>query len=114
MNTCLQSAIASLEPELLQMGDGGEGVRALQQALQALSIYNQTIDGYFGLETQQAVRQLQLLLDLEVTEVFDTATWYGLSFWSDAIPSQGTTTRPQSTPSRRFNLGFFGHLRRAS
>ncbi|GAQ00094.1 peptidoglycan-binding protein [Leptolyngbya sp. NIES-2104] len=61
--------------EPLQLGDRGQGVRALQTQLQAKGYYYGMIDGVFGPDTRTAVLQLQSDRGLPQTGVVDDAVY---------------------------------------
>ncbi|NJN72391.1 MAG: peptidoglycan-binding protein [Limnothrix sp. RL_2_0] len=102
-------ALDSLEPDFLQMGDRGEAVKNLQQALSDFDLYRGALDGEFGGRTSNAVSLLQRRLGLEATGSFDHSTWYGLSFWTDeaATPVSQRRSTGNWTPFQRA-AKFFG------
>jgi peptidoglycan hydrolase-like protein with peptidoglycan-binding domain len=64
----------------LSLGDEGNEVANLQLYLDYLSVYYSTIptvsvDGIFGVETQNAVSAAQRNFGLPITGVVDAATW---------------------------------------
>ena len=71
-----------LEPELLEFGDKGNDVTVLQKALKAIAMYDGPIDGDFGHKTMKAVQILQRALGIEINGIFDSLTWYSLTFWT--------------------------------
>lgn len=62
----------------LQLCDEGPAVRQVQQALVATGA-DVTVDGYFGTETEEAVRQFQQANDLEVDGLVGDDTWAALA-----------------------------------
>ncbi|QKY69168.1 NlpC/P60 family protein [Lentibacillus sp. CBA3610] len=56
-----------IEAEQLQYGQHGETVRILQQKLNKLSYFDDTIDGDYGLLTEHALKNFQANHDLKVT-----------------------------------------------
>ncbi|MEO0988480.1 MAG: peptidoglycan-binding domain-containing protein [Cyanobacteria bacterium J06639_14] len=105
--------VSSLEPDTLKLEDSGPAVQALQLALKALSFYNSSIDGYFGLDTVAALRRFQQDFDLAATGQFDTATWYALTFWA-APPCQDRVqtdnqTKPREIWQLRWLRPFYSH-----
>lgn len=60
------------------MGMKGDAVIRLQERLKALGFYKGPIDGDFGTQTEQAVRQAQRHYGLEVDGVVGPATWDAL------------------------------------
>ncbi|MBP1736164.1 MAG: peptidoglycan-binding protein [Oscillospiraceae bacterium] len=68
----------------LQMGSSGQPVRTIQEQLNAISnnypaIQKVRVDGVFGQQTQDAVKQFQQIFDLPQTGVVDMGTWYQIS-----------------------------------
>ena len=63
-----------LEGRLLQFGDSGDDVLALQTRLRALHYYTGNLSGNFREGTQQAVRAFQKDYDLEETGIADIQT----------------------------------------
>lgn len=63
---------------VLRRGDRGSDVTALQQRLAEEGFYFGSIDGYFGSETQAAVRQLQLEKGLEADGIAGSRTFAAL------------------------------------
>lgn len=103
MTTQFQQVVSPIKPELLQLQDMGTAVRHLQLALRTLSLYTGPIDGYFGVSTEAAVRELQIHFGLDETGQFDAATWYGLTFWGESAflgdrPVSATTSRQKLFP----------------
>ncbi len=67
-------------PGILRLGDTGTAVQNLQFYLKTLAAYNPflrdvTIDGFFGAETQDAVRAFQKLYGLAQDGVVGESTW---------------------------------------
>ena len=84
---------------VLQRGDGGPDVTALQQRLAEEGFYFGSIDGYFGSETQAAVRQLQLEKGLEVDGIAGSRTFAALG------SRDGTySKRPRNPDSNEITL----------
>ncbi len=65
-----QTTVAKSNPDELQQGSRGDRVIALQQQLQALNLYNGSIDGDFGPMTEAALVQFQRSYGLVQTGVF--------------------------------------------
>jgi hypothetical protein len=59
---------------LLREGDQGAAVRELQLKLNSNGLFPATIDGFYGSETTQAVRQFQRIRRLNVTGIADEDT----------------------------------------
>lgn len=65
----------------LEIGASGAKVRQIQEQLNAIAnaypaIPTITVDGVFGPQTQEAVREFQRIFRLSATGVIDYATWY--------------------------------------
>lgn len=65
----------SISFPLLRLGSEGTAVERLQQRLGALGFYAGEIDGIFGQETEESVRQFQEQFDLEIDGVVGRSTW---------------------------------------
>jgi peptidoglycan hydrolase-like protein with peptidoglycan-binding domain len=68
----------------LDIGSTGQKVRQLQEELNLIGEYYNTIpalveDGIYGEMTAQAVSAFQKIFDLPVTGVVDFPTWYSIS-----------------------------------
>lgn len=70
----------------LQLGSSGQDVSALQTRLIRLDHLDAAATGYFGAETEQAVRSFQTAAGLPVTGRADVATLDALGFDTSAIP----------------------------
>lgn len=87
---------------ILQYGNSGETVRALQEYLNAVAqvlpnIPTVEVDGYFGDDTRNAVRLFQSELDLPIDGIVGERTWNNLtSIYSDI--QSGLTPRPGQFP----------------
>ena len=65
----------SFKKKILKIGDAGEAVVDLQDALKLLGFDCGTSDGRFGPKTEKALKQLQATnTDLAITGIFDKAT----------------------------------------
>ncbi|MBE7381064.1 MAG: peptidoglycan-binding protein [Leptolyngbya sp. SIO1E4] len=53
--------------------------------------YDSPANGYFGPETEQALRPLPAQFGLAETGQFDNATWYALTFWADPSHTNRTS-----------------------
>lgn len=62
------------EQDVLQLGDFGFSVQKVQESLIRLGFYDGPIDGYLSPETENAIRQAQLSLRLDVTGQCDLMT----------------------------------------
>ena len=60
---------------VLRLGDRGDVVRQLQERLKNLGFYNGSIDGIFGTQTENAVKQAQADNALTVDGIVGPATW---------------------------------------
>lgn len=68
----------------IQTGTVGNGVRTVQEQLNAISVNYPAIprlavDGIFGRETRRAVTEFQRIFGYEETGIVDFGTWYGIS-----------------------------------
>jgi hypothetical protein len=77
---------AEIEPtfEPLKYADNGERVVELQEKLNELGYYTDSIDGDFGGNTEVAVKNFQEDMQLEVSGICNEATW--VSLFKDANP----------------------------
>ena len=64
---------------VLQLGSSGSSVRALQRRLAALKYYPGSIDGHFGMNTQEAVWAFQEVQGLPGEDFVSSAMWRALS-----------------------------------
>ncbi|MEB3290992.1 MAG: peptidoglycan-binding protein [Leptolyngbya sp.] len=67
--------ITSATLPILRPGMEGDAVRFLQQRLRAKQVYSGPISGFFGPQTEAAVRQLQQTNTLLVDGIVGPATW---------------------------------------
>ncbi|MGF1537044.1 MAG: peptidoglycan-binding protein [Elainellaceae cyanobacterium] len=81
MNEEYKKSVEALEPVEMVLGNAGSAVSNLQSALRAAGYYKGAIDGSYNVETAQAVAQLQGYFGITATGIYDTETWYALSFW---------------------------------
>ncbi len=78
----VQGIISSPPTRSLRIGSTGNDVQSVQLRLNRISVNYPTIpkiampDGYFGIETDEAVREFQSIFDLPSNGVVDRATWY--------------------------------------
>ncbi len=63
---------------VLRLGDRGDAVRQLQERLQNLGFYSGALDGIFGAQTENAVKQIQTDNALTVDGIVGPATWNAL------------------------------------
>ncbi|MCG8365537.1 MAG: peptidoglycan-binding protein, partial [Pseudanabaenales cyanobacterium] len=56
----------------------GDAIAQLQERLKALGVYNGSVDGVFGPETERAVRQAQRNSNIEPDGIVGPATWRAL------------------------------------
>ncbi|MCW6037384.1 peptidoglycan-binding protein [Spirulina subsalsa FACHB-351] len=89
---------------LLRQGDRNSQVRTLQQALQQAGVYNGPITGYFGNQTEAAVRRFQQQRGLPVDGIVGAQTLNALQ--STPTPTQPFTSAP---PTPLFGLGSQGN-----
>lgn len=67
----------SLNP-ILQFGSEGDEVSSLQQQLKTTLYYNDSIDGYYGTSTENAVKEFQLNNKIIATGITNDSTWFSL------------------------------------
>jgi peptidoglycan hydrolase-like protein with peptidoglycan-binding domain len=79
----------TLDPSILQVGESGPAVMALQQALTSLGYWVGTPNAQFGSLTQQAIWALQKVAGIPASGKVDAATAAALA--------SGTKPHPQST-----------------
>ncbi|MEJ2004912.1 MAG: TIGR02594 family protein [Cyclobacteriaceae bacterium] len=66
---------AKLKSKTLKLGDSGDDVQALQDALKMANFNPGTSDGFYGPKTETAVKELQsTLFGLEVSGIFNSKT----------------------------------------
>lgn len=75
---------SSFPNENLQIGSRGNSVRTIQTQLNAISntytaIPKLRVDGIYGEQTAEAVREFQKIFNLPQTGVVDFSTWYEIS-----------------------------------
>lgn len=88
-----------LGERVLQKGDTGDDVVALQNALMKLGfeLPRYGADGDFGTETRNAVKALQGVAQVEVTGVFDTATLKAMNeMLNPTAPDPSEETQPSA------------------
>ncbi len=75
----------------LRPGSFGSRVRELQERLKAAGFYTGRLDGYYGFETEQAVRRLQRANSLAVTGIANRETLVALLTYRFVVvvPNQG-------------------------
>lgn len=104
MTSQFEKRIEALKPQLLKLGDKGQPVQVLQQILRDLSFYTDSIDGYFGEKTEQAIRRLEKHFGLAESGQFDAGIWYVLTFWAEPPqPQHFTATNTQPTQNHHLN-----------
>ncbi|MFQ3634673.1 MAG: peptidoglycan-binding protein [Cyanobacteriota bacterium] len=91
------SASASQPSSLLQVGDAGPEVTALQQRLAMAGYYQGTIDGTFGPQTEAAVLAFQQARGLTVDGIAGPATLAALTNAPQAI-APASPASPASSP----------------
>jgi peptidoglycan hydrolase-like protein with peptidoglycan-binding domain len=74
-----KAAAATASTAMLQFGARGESVRSLQERLAALKYYPGTIDGQFGMDTQEAVWAFQETQGLPGEDYVSSAMWRALA-----------------------------------
>ena len=80
----VQGVPLSFPGEPLTIGSTGNDVRTIQQQLNTISdtysaINKLRVDGIYGENTAQSVKQFQKIFNLPQTGVVDLATWYQIS-----------------------------------
>ncbi|MDB9527747.1 peptidoglycan-binding domain-containing protein [Oscillatoria sp. CS-180] len=107
MGERLQKIVRRLEPQDLCVGSYGHAVWSLQLALQELSLFNGVANGFFGEDTDLALRRLQRAVGLAETGEFNIATWYALTFWMKPTKQLGLSSSvsvPWQWPLRLLQL----------
>lgn len=70
-----EKASETLGFPLLRLGSEGTEVERLQQRLSGLGFYSGEIDGIFGEETEESVKQFQEQFELEIDGIVGRTTW---------------------------------------
>ncbi|MEM6251902.1 MAG: peptidoglycan-binding protein [Cyanobacteria bacterium P01_D01_bin.156] len=79
VRTSDSASVETLESfPVLVFEDRGPDVERLQERLAALNLYDGPLDGVFGLNTEQAVKNFQSQAGLTVDGIVGPATWQGL------------------------------------
>jgi peptidoglycan hydrolase-like protein with peptidoglycan-binding domain len=93
------SASSSAETSsLLQVGDAGPAVTALQQRLAVAGYYQGTVDGTFGPQTEAAVLAFQQARGLTVDGIVGPATLAALTATPPAIAQSSPPATPPTNP----------------
>jgi putative chitinase len=90
---------------LLKLGDKGESVLQVQQALQRVGLSVGMADGQFGAKTQAALKQFQQQQGLPVTGTVDVMTLAALGFQVDDSPVPASVEDDQA-----FSVAFVQQL----
>lgn len=89
------SPTVAVPTEKLQAGDTGTDVKTIQTRLKALGYYKSVIDGKFGRDTTNALKDFQEANGLTPDGVAGKATYEKL--FSDSALAKGTTPTPAAT-----------------
>lgn len=73
----------------------GEDIRQLQEALATLGFFAGTIDGVFGIMTENAVREFQRSVGLIADGIVGRATFAALANLAPALAARGPSTTPR-------------------
>lgn len=92
------SGAASQPSSLLQLGDAGPAVTALQQRLATAGYYQGPIDGTFGPQTEAAVLAFQQARGLAVDGIAGPATLAALANTPQAIAQTNPSATASATP----------------
>ncbi len=92
---------ATIQTALIQQGDSGEAVKALQQRLIALGYLTGKADGIFGAKTYRALKDFQKANALLADGIAGSATIAALN----STPSAGGSSAPTVTTSPDASLG---------
>ena len=97
INIVFDAPVAGIERSYpgvpLRLGSAGEDVRILQRQLNRIADNYpaiprlSAIDGYFGVETEEAVRAFQRIFNLTVDGIVGKATWYKVKSIYNGIKS---------------------------
>lgn len=105
----------------LRQGDAGEEVRIIQRQLNRISdnypaIPKVLVDGFFGVETEAAVREFQRIFNLTADGIVGKATWYkiknlynGVKGLSELYSEGISIDEAQRQFSRQLELGDTGN-----
>ena len=95
INIVYNAPVSEVEPSvpeiLLRLGSVGNDVAFMQTRLNRISANYPSIpkidpvDGIFGVETENAVREFQRVFDLDVDGIMGKATWYKIQFVYNAV-----------------------------
>ena len=95
INIVYNAPVSEVEPSvpeiLLRLGSVGNDVAFMQTRLNRISANYPSIpkidpvDGIFGVETENAVREFQRVFDLDVDGIVGKATWYKIQFVYNAV-----------------------------
>ena len=90
--TTAAGRVVSKPNDNVQLGDSGAGVRQIQNALIAKG-YKITVDGSFGSQTDNAVKDFQTKNSLKADGIVGPATWAKLSSTTNTATTTTTTKR---------------------
>ena len=95
----LQEHLFSTEakPYEIKLGDSGTDVESMQSRLNELGYYENKINGYFGVATEDAVRAFQTKNQVDVDGVFNVSD-RDLLYSPEARPKIDPTPTPKPTP----------------
>lgn len=91
--------VSAIADGVLQKGERGAEVEALQRDLQKLGFYDQSVDGIFGFGTQQAVIAFQTAHDLKADGFAGARTLAAISLRLVGTPMPDAPAIPQPSPA---------------
>lgn len=87
----------------------GENVKLIQMQLCARGfLTNSDVDGWFGIKTENAVKEFQSKNNLTVSGIINEATWNALFNGSGSEPTDNTTNNNSSNSERTNNKIIYG------
>jgi hypothetical protein len=106
--------------DLLREGSRTPEVAQIQQKLKAMGLYNGAIDGIYGPQTSNAIRQFQTQAGIKIDGIVGPQTRGALNAGSSTVtpPTGNTSTTPSGAPSpdnvtpEELRAGMVAHLGR--
>lgn len=100
----------SLNKQLLKRGNRGSAVRSLQQKLKQVGAFNGPITGFFGPQTEAAVRQFQRSQGLPVDGIAGPRTLNVLNAATTSFQPFSQGAKGERVREMQFRLLLLGHL----